>query len=141
MQISYFDAAVFFYDQCVKRLKKDELLNKKTLGIFQKKHLSSISVKKAEYLLNRAIESHDLTWERQGNIGVVHRCNSRPYRQKVTDGTTDFYQGLNSSLAVNNSSHVQFNASIWRFQDPASKVIDAKMFDKMCVGGQLKVSQ
>ena len=81
LDMLYYDASVVFYEFCIERLKLDELLNVKEVGIFKKTHLSSITSKKAKVLLEKAITKHDHMLEDLGQMGRIHRCRSQPFRQ------------------------------------------------------------
>ena len=142
MEMSYYDASVVFFGYCVKRLKEDEILNKTKKGVFMRKGLSSMNSKKAKYLLNRAMEAHDLAFEKQGQLGRLHRCNNKPYTRNNSDSTENLPTSKPSPTHISNSGLWYFNAS--GFMDnssPSSDVLAAKMFDKLCFGGQLKVGK
>ena len=139
MKKRFFDASVVFYDLCSTRIKQDELLNKKVVGIFKKTHISAITSEKTAFLLEKAIEAHDHALEYLGQLGSNHRCNNQPFRAK--NGAAILH------LPQENTIQLPINITDLWFHDttiPITEPIvfgknEASLADKLCRGGKIKV--
>ena len=82
LEMGYFDASVAFYSFCLSKMKQDELYNNKIVGIFKKKYLSSLTSGNVQNLLDKAMDAHDLALDNDGQLGLIHRCQSQPFRRR-----------------------------------------------------------
>ena len=138
LQMSYFDASVAFFEFCIQRLKKDALHNKKILGIFRKDHLSSITLKNAEFLLEKAIVKHDHNLQSLGPIGIIHRCRSQPFRENSINASR--LTNTDISLSSSNTSMWYYNTSTPRTTYAPLSLDAATRIDALCRGEKQKVS-
>ena len=136
----YFEAAVDFYNFSVKALDQDINLDKSVLGIYKTTHLTSITLQNARLQLETAISAHDTALGQRGQLGLIHRCGSQPFRSNTKNVSSALSKGGDtlSSIATGSppwyhDTHVPIS------KKPQFGVTDAKMFDKSCRGERLKV--
>ena len=140
MDRRFFDAAVVFYDLCSTRIRQNEALNMKTVGIFNKTHLSAITSKKSASLLEKAIRVHDHAFEYLGRLGPNHRCNSKPYRIRNRKNATRSSPQSTNQLSFNISDLWYYNVTTPIFEPITFGSVEAELADKLCRGGKLKVT-
>ena len=139
MHMRYYDASVVFYKNCLMKLRQKEMANTKIAGIFRNDHISSLNSKKAEYLLNKAIEKHDSVLQKDGQLSRIHRCNNKPYRHNISRSPEVKFQHDISPIPFNTSEVWNFDARRLTEYKTHASVVEVKMVDKLCSGGQLKV--
>ena len=132
-------AAVVFYYLCSTRIRQNEALNMKAVGIFNKTHLSAITSKKSASLLEKAIRVHDHAFEYLGRLGPNHRCNSKPYRIRNRKNATRSSQQSTNQLSFNISDLWYYNITTPIFEPITFGNVEAELADKLCRGGKLKV--
>ena len=135
----FFDAAVVFYDLCSTRIRQNEALNVKAVGIFKNTHLSAITSKKSASLLRKAIRVHDHAFEHLGRLGPNHRCNGKPYRTRNRKNATLSSQQSTNQLAFNITDLWYYNITAPIFEPITFGNVEAELADKLCRGGKLKV--
>ena len=76
LKMGYFDASVAFYSFCLSKMRQDELYNNKIVGIFKRKYISSLTSDNVQNLLYEAMDAHDRALDNDGQLGLIHRCQS-----------------------------------------------------------------
>ena len=139
MHLKHYHISVGFYSFCLQRLKKEESANKKIFGIFKKKHLSSLTSKQAEMLLNKAIDVHDSVLKYVGQAADTHKCNNKPFRSKSIEAV-QFASILRAIPLTVNISDMWY----YKTKTPTTSLIpfestESMVVEKLCRGGQVKV--
>ena len=137
--MGHFDTSVIFYNLCMTRLKEDELLKRKNVGIFKKSHLTSVTYQNAKALLYDAMKEHDSTLKELGQLGLQHRCNGDPYLGKNYKSI----QSLSTKLPAPSAANIT-NLWYYKTRKPITEKIafrtsEAILVDKLCRGGKLQV--